>query len=187
MNRLALYLILTLTGTAGAQTWTLDGPFTDQLLGCVRTAIGTVACTITSTYTGPQETRPGLFFASNSQAFTPEGRAISATTTAVADKPADPYSTIVAYKNIAIKVVYTFDYPKKFNTIRALYIDKGKLENVPINSGNAAAMPSTPQTAPVNLGSTQAVVGGKAYTITLTNCKASSGSYVCTSTLQPLR
>lgn len=184
MRRTTL-LALLLTASAQAQTWSVSGSFTNQFLGCIRTPGGSVQCTIISTYIGAQTQASALFFAASTKAFTPDGQAIQASSSSVAGKPNDAYSTNVSYRDVPVKVVYTFPYPHALNTISMLMIDTGTIRNVAISTSVPAAVPNAASPA-VQLGTTQAVVGGKAYTISLTNCKLNSGNYTCTSTLVPL-
>lgn len=184
--RKMMTLLFALVTATEAQTWNVSGGFTDQFFGCLRTKGGTVECTLTSTYSGPLDTAGSSFFAGSTKAFTPDGLAVSATSSAVAGKPGNAYATNVAYKNIPVKVVYTFNYPHALNFIRTLMMNKGTIQNVTIAGSSVPVAGSTTSASAVQLGTTQAVVGGKAYTINLTNCKLSSGIYTCTSTLVPL-
>ncbi|UWX64772.1 hypothetical protein [Deinococcus rubellus] len=179
-------LALLLTASAQAQTWTVSGSFTNQFLGCVRTPGGSVQCTMTSTYIGAQTQAAAYFFASSTKAFTPDGQAIEASSSSVAGKPSSAFSTNVSYKDVPVKVVYTFPYPHALNTISMLMIDTGTIRNVAITPSSPTAASSSAALPAIQLGTTQAVVGGKAYTISLTNCKLNSGNYTCTSTLVPL-
>lgn len=89
------------------------------------------------------------------------------------------------FGGVPVSVHVLFNVPKSMTIFRAMSVDGTRFTNVPIRgaTGAAAAAP-----APVKLPNTQAVIGGKAYTISFTNCKpAASGAYACSSVVTPAR
>ncbi|WP_420595807.1 hypothetical protein [Deinococcus sp.] len=92
---------------------------------------------------------------------------------------------ITIRKGISYPVQFVFE---GYSANQVKYLDSayyGRIENLALSAPKAAAPApaSSPSGAAVNLGSTQAVVGGKAYTITLNSCKAdSAGTFTCAAT-----
>lgn len=89
------------------------------------------------------------------------------------------------FGGVPVSVHVLFKVPKSMTSFRAMSVDGTRFANVAIRGATGAA-PSAP--APVKLPNTQAVIGGKAYTISFANCKpAASGAYTCSSTVTPNR
>lgn len=94
--------------------------------------------------------------------------------------------SIISYAGVNYQVSLLFKVPKTTRSLTVFSAYGGTLRNVAI--GGATTAVPTPSSPSVNLPTTQAFIGGKAYTVSFTNCKLNSaGAYVCTSTVTPSR
>lgn len=188
MRNVLFALLLGSVASASAQTWTVEGPFQDEFLGCVRSSTGQVQCSMKSSYIGSGPTYYGAtYFATDSAAYAPDNKRYIATRSSIGGSDVTNRSVNVS-KASPVTVTYTFDYPKNFDTIALLFIDTGMLKNVPIKAAVATPTPaaSAPAPAPQPAQPTPPQPAAatnpalNAFDIKLTDCKLNTqGGYTC--------
>ncbi|WP_135227877.1 hypothetical protein [Deinococcus fonticola] len=188
-----LPLVFLTFSMACAQSWTVEGPFRDELLGCQRVGSGQVQCSIKSTYTGSGPTYYGAtYYARDTAAYAPDRRRFIASRTTIDGRDVTNATLNVAKAN-PVTVVYTLDYPAQFDKITMLFVDSGILKEVPIKGGpikgQGAAQPATPKPAAPAAQPAQAAPAAQppaainlnAFDISLTGCTLNAkGGYTCT-------
>lgn len=136
----------------------------------------------------PKEDLNLTFYEGNFRLISPSGDEVALSSMTV--KGLNAFRSNVYRMDISYPIVMRFkNYPS--TAIRYLDIrepahgNTGRIENFPLTSGSASARANT--TSSQALPAAQTVIGGKAYTVTFSNCRAETGSYVCTSRLTPLK
>lgn len=187
-------VVLFVLSTASAQSWTVEGPFRDEMLGCQRVSTGQVQCSMKSSYIGSGATYFGAtYYARDTAAYAPDRKRYIASRTTIDGRDVTNASVNVS-KASPVTVTYTIDYPAQFNKITMLFMDSGILKEVPIRGHAAAApasqpaapkpaapapQPASPQPAPAAQQPT--TVNLNAFDISLTGCTLNArGGYTCT-------
>ena len=180
---------------ASAQTWTVQGPFRDEMLGCQRISNGQVQCSMKSTYTGSYATYFGAsYYARDTAAYAPDRQRYIASRTTIDGRDVTNAPVNVA-KTKPVTVVYTINYPAHFDKITMLFMDGGILKEVPIKGQVAAApapapapkpavpapQPAAPAPQPAPAAQQPATINLNAFDISLTGCTLNAkGGYTCT-------
>lgn len=186
-NSILMTAAVTLSlSAAGAQKITFsDSASTYLLRGCAFTQAG-LQCDLTFT---PGSDDRYFFDTGKFHVVTPDGVPVVARQVKAAGGGWTNSTTswITSYQGLAYQVSVLFDVPKTTRSLPVFSAYGSTLRNVMI--GGAATPPATTPPAPtLNLPATQAVIGGKAYTISFTNCAASgNGAFTCRSVLTPAR
>ena len=171
---------------AQAQTWTVEGPFKDEFLGCTRTGGGQVQCVMKSSYIGSGNTYFGAtYYAADSAAYAPDNKRYLGISSSINGRDVSRASVNVS-KASPVTVTYTFDYPKNFDTIALLFMDTGMMKNVPIKAAAAAApaqpaatQPAAAQPAPAAASSAPGI-NLSTFDIKLSDCKQTpQGGFTC--------
>lgn len=187
-----LPLVFLTFSMACAQSWTVEGPFRDEMLGCQRVGTGQVQCSMKSTYIGSGSTYYGAtYFARDTAAYAPDRKRYIASRTTIDGRDVTNANVNVS-KAKPVTVVYTIDYPAQFDKITMLFMDSGILKEVPIR-GQAAAVPAPQPAAPkpaapaaqaaqaVPAAQQPATINLNAFDIKLTGCTLNAaGGYTCT-------
>ncbi|MEF2278361.1 hypothetical protein V3W47_08605 [Deinococcus sp. YIM 134068] len=183
-SRMGMVALLVGATVGNAQSWQ-GGHGQYQLGACYSVSTG-VRCDLTYTL---QEDQNQLQF--NTDLFettTTDGKTLKASKVAAAGGTLDSRTGFISmYRNVPVKVSVLFAIPTTTTSLRVLTIENIPWENIPVRNPSVPGPSTTPVPAgaAVNLGTTQAVVGGKAYTVSLTHCKLNAGKYVCTATVTP--
>ncbi len=180
--RKVLFPLVFACSVASAQTWTVEGPFQDEFLGCARLGSGQVQCAMKSSYIGSGATYFGAtYYALDSAAYAPDNKRYLGTSTTVNGRDVSR-TPINVSKASPVTVLYTFDYPKNFDTIALLFMDTGMLKNIPIKSASAAT-PAPVASAPAAASPAPAAapaINLTNFDIRLSDCKQNAqGGYTC--------
>ena len=187
-------MVLFALSSASAQTWTVEGPFRDEMLGCQRISTGQVQCSMKSSYIGRGATYFGAtYYARDTAAYAPDRKRYIASRTTIDGRDVTNASVNVSKAN-PVTVTYTINYPAQFDKITMLFMDSGILKEIPIK-GQAAVAPApqpaapkpaapatqsvSPQPAPA--AQPPATINLNAFDISLTGCTLNArGGYTCT-------
>lgn len=167
---------LAFAGAAGAQATVATEYGNYQLLGCYAQN-KQVACDITFTLTG--ENKKDVYH--QVTVFSANGAEVRPSEFVYAGKPHKgtvvmPGGTV--YKDIPVKLTIMTGLPTTSTSLRALILNNGDVrwDNIAVRGAAAPAPVAAPAPAPVDIAGS--------LTATLTNCKQSGATIVCTATLR---
>lgn len=182
-------------GAAYAQTWNVEGPFRDEFGGCFRVSTGQVQCLLKSTYTGSGPTYYGAtYYATDAAAYAPDNKRYIAVQSTINGRDVSKANVNVS-KASPVTVVYTFNYPRNYDSISLLFLDTGTLRSVPVKplpgapasasasaATSAAPASAVAKAAPVSAATTAApaVPRPSSFDIKLIGCTFNAqGGYSC--------
>lgn len=186
-NAIMMTAAVTLSlGSVSAQKITFSGSDAMYLLrGCAFNEEG-LQCDLTFT---PGQDRNYAFSVSDFHVVTPDGVPVRANKVKVAGSRWDPnyVNSVTSYKGVGYQVSLMFNVPRTTRSLAVFSAEGSTLRNVTI--GGAATTPApTPSAPTLTFPNTQAVIGGKAFTISFNNCAVSTnGTFTCRSVLAPAR
>ncbi|WP_295815137.1 hypothetical protein [uncultured Deinococcus sp.] len=166
---------------AGAQTWdTRYGTYT--LKGCY-TSAGAVRCDFGYVYTqdGNQnlQVNPRLY-----EAVGADGKTYKAKQVSVGGQPLSTNTLSQQfYKGVSVPISVVFDAPPTATVFQVVALQDVAVNNIPVR-GAAAPLPPVVKTPATT---TQPAGVPTGFTMRLSNCKVTSGVYICTATLTPTR
>ncbi|GGM52187.1 hypothetical protein GCM10008956_30340 [Deinococcus arenae] len=155
-----------------------------RVVECYHTEKDGVLCTMT--YTPGSDVSGEYWRPTNFAVASSTGATVNGSWIKIADGEWNEYWSQPTdyFGGVPVSVHVLFKVPQSMTVFRAMSVNGTRFANVPIRG--AIGAPAAP--APIKLPNTQAVIGGKAYTISFTSCKpAASGAYACSSTVTPNR
>ena len=117
------------------QTWNVNNEWNYEFLGCSRLSTGFIECVMSAEYVGRNSQTSGGFAAYQTKAVTPEGREFAAKSSAAAGSDTTSYAVNV-FQNVPVRVSYAIPYLKEFSTIRMLFLNSKRFDNVPVLGGS---------------------------------------------------
>jgi hypothetical protein len=168
------------SATATAQSWTSqDQLYKTTFSGCSRLDAKTVTCSGSVTYIGTADSRASDIYHANFRTIDANGKEVAASWGSVANGSRVENRGwgmgFNAYKDLPVKVNMALPYSS--NSIPRLVFNGYVLSNVRVGGTPSSASP----TPGINLPPTQAFIGGKAFTISFTNCQPGGSGYACMS------
>ncbi|UQN06496.1 hypothetical protein [Deinococcus sp. QL22] len=177
---------------ASAQTWDfsiVNDDFSGTFKGCKRLDPTTVSCSINLSYAERYDYTKSQVSYQIARLVSPTGKEIYPVRTTVGDLQLDnsqrTWNYFSFYRGVPVLATFVFKGYTD-NSVARFYIGTGYLSDVPVQPATAES--PVPPVTPMKFPSTQAVIGGKAFTVSFANCKATvSGAYTCSSTVTPSR
>ncbi|MFC3861175.1 hypothetical protein ACFOPQ_10435 [Deinococcus antarcticus] len=119
-------------------------------------------------YVGTDSQRSVYFSNLDTKAVTPDGREALTRTVTALEKDVTGSRSFNVFQNVPFRLTYAIPYPKDFSTIRMLFLNGKRFDNVPV-LGSAPAAASAGATLKTEL-----------YDIQLSGCAATAGGgYTC--------